>query len=179
MKINNKGFAISSIMYLILVMALIIVAILLSLLSNRKVILDKQKKIIVDKYAEKEVNYHHYDVSDYFSAQKSGLFKFKICGARAGNVNGSCVSGLKELNRGDGLSITISNSTSISSSGTIIMFAAAGSDTYINNDCGGSYILGDKDCPPPVLINFVFSNTEINKKTNTTSAYAEITYIGS
>lgn len=43
MKLNNKGFAISSIMYLILVMALIISAITIALIMNRKIVIDKQK----------------------------------------------------------------------------------------------------------------------------------------
>lgn len=44
MRINNKGFAISSIMYLILVFALILMVTTLALLSSRKLILDKMKK---------------------------------------------------------------------------------------------------------------------------------------
>lgn len=44
MRINNKGFAISSIMYLILVLALILMVTTLALLSSRKLILDKMKK---------------------------------------------------------------------------------------------------------------------------------------
>ena len=48
MKLNNKGFAISTIMYMILVMAIILLTLTLTLLSSRKLILDKQKKEIID-----------------------------------------------------------------------------------------------------------------------------------
>lgn len=43
MKLNNKGFAISSIMYIILVFAIILIALTLAIFSSRKLILDKQK----------------------------------------------------------------------------------------------------------------------------------------
>ena len=43
MKLNNKGFAISSIMYIILVLAVILIALTLAIFSSRKLILDKQK----------------------------------------------------------------------------------------------------------------------------------------
>lgn len=43
MKLNNKGFAISTIMYMILIMAVILITLTLSLLSGRKFILSKIK----------------------------------------------------------------------------------------------------------------------------------------
>ena len=43
MKLNNKGFAVSTIMYMILVMAVILITLTLTLLSNRKLILEKTK----------------------------------------------------------------------------------------------------------------------------------------
>ncbi len=44
LKLNNKGFAISSIMYIILVLAVLLISLTLALLSSRKLILDKLKK---------------------------------------------------------------------------------------------------------------------------------------
>lgn len=53
MKLNNKGFAISTMMYLILIMAVLLIIITLTLLGNRKVILDKIKTTTQDEiYAE-------------------------------------------------------------------------------------------------------------------------------
>lgn len=48
MKLNNKGFAISTIMYLILILGVIIITSALLILSDRKIILDKQKNEALD-----------------------------------------------------------------------------------------------------------------------------------
>lgn len=48
MKLNNKGFAISTIMYLILVLAVILITATLLILSNRKIIVDKQKSEVLN-----------------------------------------------------------------------------------------------------------------------------------
>lgn len=52
MKLNNKGFAISSIMYIILVLAVILIVVTLSILSARKLILDKLKVEVSDNIYE-------------------------------------------------------------------------------------------------------------------------------
>lgn len=44
-KLNNRGFAISSIMYLILVVAVLIMVLTLSLLSSRQLLISKQRNI--------------------------------------------------------------------------------------------------------------------------------------
>ncbi|MDO4963727.1 MAG: hypothetical protein Q4E75_06520 [bacterium] len=44
LKLNNKGFAISTVMYLVLILAIVLFTLTLSVLSNRKNILDKQKE---------------------------------------------------------------------------------------------------------------------------------------
>ena len=48
MKLNNKGFAISTIMYMILILAVILIIAILSILSARKLVLDKLKKEVAD-----------------------------------------------------------------------------------------------------------------------------------
>lgn len=45
MRLNNKGFAISTIMYMVLVLAVLIMALTLTLLGGRKLIIDKQKQV--------------------------------------------------------------------------------------------------------------------------------------
>lgn len=47
LKLNNKGFAISSIMYIILVLAVILISLILVTLSSRKLILDKLRKEVL------------------------------------------------------------------------------------------------------------------------------------
>ena len=44
MKLNNKGFAISTIMYMVLVLAVLIMVLTLTVLNGRKLILEKQQK---------------------------------------------------------------------------------------------------------------------------------------
>lgn len=43
MKLNNKGFAISTVMYMILIMAIVLLTLTLALLSSRKLVLNKIK----------------------------------------------------------------------------------------------------------------------------------------
>lgn len=44
MKLNNKGFAVSTVMYMILVLSVLLISLTLSILSGRKLIIDKQKQ---------------------------------------------------------------------------------------------------------------------------------------
>lgn len=48
MKLNNRGFAITTFMYMMLILAIILVFATLSVLSSRNLILEKQKKIALD-----------------------------------------------------------------------------------------------------------------------------------
>lgn len=54
MKLNNKGFAISSIMYIILIISALIIALTLAILSGRKLILDNLKKEVLINITEKK-----------------------------------------------------------------------------------------------------------------------------
>ena len=58
MKLNNKGFAISTIMYMILIMAVILITLTLTLLSSRKLILDKTKHVAIENiYSVQTISY--------------------------------------------------------------------------------------------------------------------------
>ena len=48
MRLNNKGFAISTIMYMVLVLAVLVMSLTLMLLNGRRLIIDKQKKIALN-----------------------------------------------------------------------------------------------------------------------------------
>jgi hypothetical protein len=48
LRLNNKGFAISSIMYIILVLAVILISLILVTLSSRKLILDKLREEVLE-----------------------------------------------------------------------------------------------------------------------------------
>ena len=63
MKLNNKGFAISTIMYMILIMAVILIVLTLTLLSNRKLILDKTKEEVKENiYSTSTLPYFYQQV---------------------------------------------------------------------------------------------------------------------
>lgn len=58
MKLNNKGFAISTVMYMILIIAVLMIAITLSLVSSRKLILDNARRETVKNiYNYTNLNY--------------------------------------------------------------------------------------------------------------------------
>lgn len=65
MKLNNKGFAISTIMYMVLVLAVIVMVLTLTILNGRKVILDKQKKIALENIYTLKTDYNFPIVFSY------------------------------------------------------------------------------------------------------------------
>ena len=52
MKLNNKGFAVTTIMYMILVMGMILIILILSMLSSRRLILEKSKQDALNNIKE-------------------------------------------------------------------------------------------------------------------------------
>ena len=54
MKLNNKGFAISTMIYMILILAVILIASALSILSSRKLVLDKIKTEVEESINKNE-----------------------------------------------------------------------------------------------------------------------------
>lgn len=62
MRLNNKGFAISTIMYMILVVAVILIALTLTLLNGRKLIIEKQKQVALSNI----YNYNQNSLTVYF-----------------------------------------------------------------------------------------------------------------
>ena len=53
-KMGNKGFAISGIVYSILILFVLLVVATLAILSGRKVVLDRTKKDIIEKMDEQD-----------------------------------------------------------------------------------------------------------------------------
>ena len=66
-KLNNKGFAIASILYSIMVLFLLLLLSILGILGNRKAILDKNKKDILEKLNKEvlynRINYEHKNIT--------------------------------------------------------------------------------------------------------------------
>lgn len=63
-KLGNKGFAISGIVYSVLILFVLLITSILAVLSNRKVILDKAKKDVVSRIDNQENN-EKLSVDDY------------------------------------------------------------------------------------------------------------------
>ena len=66
-KLNNKGFAIASILYSIMVLFLLLLLSILGILGNRKAILDKNKKDILEEINKEvlynRINYEHKNIT--------------------------------------------------------------------------------------------------------------------
>ena len=54
MKLNNKGFAVSTFMYMILLLAMILILATLAILSSRRMILDKQKNNAIEEISQSQ-----------------------------------------------------------------------------------------------------------------------------
>lgn len=109
MKLNNKGFATTAIMYSILTLILMLLLGSMAYLANRKKVLDKIKQDTyneVNEIMSSEVFEYDY-TGDYqrFRAPKTGYYKFEAWGAQGGTVvdksQGAYTSGYINLNQGD------------------------------------------------------------------------------
>lgn len=89
MKLNNKGFAISTIMYMILILGLIFVALCLTVLNSRSKVLNNLKKEVQDKVSEKKdidnnilcngINTSgNFEVGDVYNCDVSNTEKYKF-----------------------------------------------------------------------------------------------------
>ena len=86
MKLNNKGFAISTVMYMILIMAVVLISLILAVLSSRKLVLDKIKdETLNDIYVQKSVSFSN-DSWETIAAN-----------VRAGNLDNYNVGDTKEV----------------------------------------------------------------------------------
>ena len=56
MKLNNKGFALTSIVYMLIVLFLMVLLLILSNLATRKVVLDKLKYDVKNKLGQGGIN---------------------------------------------------------------------------------------------------------------------------
>lgn len=110
---NNKGFAISSVMYSILVVFLIILVGILGTLGSRKVVLDKLKKDLKEEL-ESGTSDNVWDFTytgnyQEFVIPSSGEYKIELWGASdtENNKNGSYTSGVINFNQSKNLFIYI------------------------------------------------------------------------
>lgn len=90
-KINNKGFAVTGILYTLLVLFLVLMISLISVFSNRKNVLDKLKEgIVKDSYLNSIYSYEYNDNIPYyvFNTPVDGTYKIELWGAQGGALGG-------------------------------------------------------------------------------------------
>lgn len=94
MKLNNKGFAITSIIYSMLVLFLALVLLIMSNLASRKVLFDKEKNDTLSKIEDKisapnlVYNFAYTGTSQTFTIPKTGTYLIEATGAEGtgGNI---------------------------------------------------------------------------------------------
>ena len=88
--LNNKGFAITSIIYSMLFLFIILMTIILLTLARRKVLIDKSKeytKSLLNDYNE-TYNYDYTGDVQEFVAPRDGYYKIELWGAQGGSEYG-------------------------------------------------------------------------------------------
>ncbi|MDD2518825.1 MAG: glycine rich domain-containing protein [Bacilli bacterium] len=89
MKLNNKGFAVTGILYTALLMFLVLLTGILSMMSTRKVLLDKMKKDVYTRLNNMENIVYFFDYTgtpQEFVAEYDGNYKIELWGASGGNT---------------------------------------------------------------------------------------------
>lgn len=118
LNMNNKGFAVSGILYSILVLFLMLLLLILGNFHSRKVAFDKQKSSVLNKLQGVSVNnisynfcYKNSDELQLFETPSDGVYKLEIYGSN----NGGYASGEIRLYQGIVLYVLVGKDGSISS----------------------------------------------------------------
>lgn len=110
MKLNNKGFAISTVIYGLSIMGIMLVAIIMGVISNSRANNTKISKSIEDELNRFSKTETSFDSSisggqEFIVPEgESGWYKIELWGAQGGGVKGgrgAYTSGIIELNEGD------------------------------------------------------------------------------
>ena len=132
-RLNNKGFAISTLLYGITIMAFLIVATIISIMSNNRKNtsgLVNQIDIELNQYSQektKKVSYKYIEMTDgvigkpnqnrKFNVKHNGWYYIELCGASGGNTSansggaGACTSGYIYLDTSDTLYFNLGGTT--------------------------------------------------------------------
>ncbi len=118
-KLNNKGFAITSIIYSMLLLFIILMTLIILTLGRKKAMLDKAKNETTDLLGQVSNNYEYFYTGDVqtFVAPRDGYYNIELWGAQGGNTTlpalkgtggkGAYTSGNIYLNQGDTLYIYV------------------------------------------------------------------------
>lgn len=100
-KLNNKGFAIASILYSIMVLFLLLLLSILGILGNRKAILDKNKKDILEELNKEvlynKINFEHKNITIINRGNLDDIRFALLDGVSAVDENGNEI-GLDKIN---------------------------------------------------------------------------------
>lgn len=96
MKLNNKGFAIASILYSIMVLFLMLLLSILGILGSRKAILDKNKKDILDSLnsvvTNNRINFEHRNITIINRGNKDDILFALMDGVTAIDKDGNQIN---------------------------------------------------------------------------------------
>lgn len=144
-KLDNKGFAIASILYSIMVLFLLLLLSILGILGNRKAILDKNKKDILEKinkdFLYNKINFEHKNITIINRGNLDDIRFALLDGVTAIDENGNDID-IKKIkynldlnnieNKSYNVTYTVSMDDQIITSTRQITFVSDSSD-YVDN----------------------------------------------
>ncbi len=114
-RLNNKAFAISSIIYALLILFLIILTLIMAMLTRRKIAFDKAKNEIKDNlmFNNKTYSFDEKNEAHIFETPKAGYYKVELWGKQINSSDngGSYTHAILMLNQSDMLFISLNACT--------------------------------------------------------------------
>ena len=171
---NNKGFAVSGIIYTILIIFLVLLFGILSLFNSRKNVLDKLKNnVIGDVNTVTNVTYEPFTQSGEvieFVAKARGYYQFHLYSPKIGTTNGSQVTTEIYLSKGETLYFLI-GASNYNNGETIIRTGREDNSTVIIRASTSSFVASNYS-------GKIFTNTVIKEKSVTdTAGKIEVKYL--
>lgn len=140
-KLNNKGFAFSTILYGLLLVSIMIIFMVMALMSTNRV----NNKSLVDQ-VERELN--SYSLTEYtfngnadYSVSINGNYMIELWGAAGGSGNGSYSRGIFYLDSNTKVSFNFESGGVRASGGGVNLFAAANNGTNSSSSGSGNMTL--------------------------------------
>lgn len=184
---NNKGFAVSGILYAILILFLMLLLMILANFQSRKILFDKQKASVYEKLNDLELiaEYFYSENLQEFITPKDGIYLLEVWGADSSSSTGSYVRGKVELYQGIKLFIMVGNGANGAPSSirtekvnyNTVILQASGASTGSNY--GYYETTSNEDIAIEQLLFYkIFSIEDIpNKKEDTLDGYVKISYV--
>lgn len=170
MKLNNKGFATTAIMYSILTLILMLLLGSMAYLANRKKVLDKIKQDTYNEVNEilslDTVEYDYTGNSQTFKVLKSGYYKMEAWGAQGGSIStykgglGGYSSGYVYLEKNEKLYVYVGGAGShTTSANTEVAGGYNGGGSIKSESSDGSYSTSGGGAT-----DFRFNGTSLNDR---------------